>query len=150
ANRPGYTRQRLDQIEAVPFRTPQGFVGRGVTDNGVLSIRDTFLDASYRTQQGLYQQADTLHTSVSQIQTLFNEPSDQGLGAALDTLFGAFGDLANNPSNGATRVTVQRDAQQLVTQLHQLDQGITSVTQSAVTQYKAGVDRINQISSQVA
>ena len=51
---PGYTRQTLIQTEAVPLRTPQGLVGRGVTDDGVLSQRDTFLDAAYRTQLFLY------------------------------------------------------------------------------------------------
>ena len=147
---PGYTRQRLDQTEAIPLRTPQGYVGRGVGDMGVVSSRDTFLDTAYRAEQGNFTQADTLHTLVSQVQTMFNEPTDQALGSALDTLWNGFSDLANDPAGGAQRVAVQNDAAQVVQQLHDLDKGLTSVSNTAATQFTDGVARINQIATQVA
>ena len=150
ASTPGYTRQTLDQTEAVPLRTPQGFVGRGVTDFGVLSQRDTFLDAAYRTQQGIFGQSDSLHTLTAQVQTLFNEPSDQGLGATLDKFWGAFADLANDPTSGAARVAVQQGAKQVIQQLHTLDQGVTAITDTANGQFHDGVTRVNQILDQVA
>ncbi|HEY3934494.1 MAG TPA: flagellar hook-associated protein FlgK [Gemmatimonadales bacterium] len=147
---PGYTRETLDITEAVPLRTPEGLVGRGVTDDGVSAQRDTFLDAAYRTQQGIFSQADSLNTLVTQVQTLFNEPSDQGIGSTLDSFLGAWGDLANDPSSGAARVVVQQDATQLVQQFRQLDQGLDQVAQSASDQFKAGVGTINSITSQLA
>ncbi|HEY4100192.1 MAG TPA: flagellar hook-associated protein FlgK [Gemmatimonadales bacterium] len=147
---PGYTRESLNITEAVPLRTPEGLVGRGVTDTGVIAQRDTFLDAAYRTQQGIFSQADSLNTLVTQVQTLFNEPSDQGIGATLDSFLGAWGDLANDPQSGAARVVVQQDAVQLTQQFHQLDQGLDQVSQSASDQFKSDVGQINSISSQIA
>jgi flagellar hook-associated protein 1 len=147
---PGYTRQTLIQTEAVPLRTPQGLIGRGVTDNGVLSQRDTFLDAAYRTQQGNFSQSDTLQTSMTQVQTLFNEPGDNGLGSALDTMWGSFGDLANDPSSGSTRVTVQQNAAAVIQQLHSLSAGITAISADANAQYHATIDQVNSIVKQVA
>ena len=147
---PGYTRQTLDQTEAVPLRTPEGFIGRGVTDNGVLSRRDTYLDAAYRAEQGVFGQQDSLHSAITQVQTLFNEPSDHALGAALDTLWSGFGDLANDPSSGTARVSVQQDAKQVINQLHTLDQGLVGATTNATTQFHDTVDRVNVILSQIA
>jgi flagellar hook-associated protein 1 FlgK len=147
---PGYTRESLNITEAVPLRTPEGLVGRGVTDTGVVAQRDTFLDAAYRTQQGIFSQADSLNTLVTQVQTLFNEPSDQGIGATLDSFLGAWGDLANDPQSGAARVVVQQDAVQLTQQFHQLDQGLDQVAQSASDQFKSAVDQINSITTQIA
>lgn len=147
---PGYTRQSLVQTEAVPLRTPEGLVGRGVTDNGVVAVRDTFLDAAYRTQQGNYSQSNTLNTAMTQVQTLFNEPGDNGLGAALDTLWGSFSDLANDPTSGATRVTVQQNAAAVIQQLHALAAGISDAADNANSQYHSTIDQVNSILKQVA
>ncbi|HEX3929021.1 MAG TPA: flagellar hook-associated protein FlgK [Gemmatimonadales bacterium] len=150
ASTPGYVRQTLNLTEAVPQNTPNGPLGRGVTDTGVTAQRDVFLDASYREEQGTYNAANTLSGMVSQVQTLFNEPTSGGLGASIDTLIGAFGDLANDPSNGAVRNTVQADAQQVIQQFHSLDDGLNDTVGNARQQFSADVDQVNQIATQVA
>ena len=52
ASTDGYTRQRARIIAAVPQRTPQGFIGRGVQFDGIDRLRDPFLDSTFRRRAG--------------------------------------------------------------------------------------------------
>src|SRR5438093_10658044 len=99
AQTPGYSRQRLNLRPADPLLTANGMIGRGVTDGGIVRIRDGFLDTAWRHQSGLLGGATTLLSYLSQVESAMNEPSDTGLTATLDQMFQAFGDLANDPSN---------------------------------------------------
>jgi flagellar hook-associated protein 1 FlgK len=150
ATTPGYVRQTLGIIEAVPFRTPQGLVGRGVTDTGVYAQRDTFLDASYRNEQSGYSQSNLGSNMLGQVQSLFGDDADSGLAASLDNFFGSFSDLANDPSSNAQRVVVRQDANGVINQLHAIASGLDDVTTSAQAQFHDGVDQINSITQQIA
>lgn len=147
---PGFSRQRLEIGVADPLRMPFGTVGRGVTVMGITRARDVFFDTSFRRESGFLGQSTTLTSFLSQVEASFNEPSDTGIAAALDKLFGAFGDLANNPISAPDRLIVQQTAISFVNQLHQLDAGIDQSIQDAAATMRAEVDEVNQISQQIA
>jgi len=146
----GYSRQRLAVTPAEPLRSPAGLLGRGVTDQGVVRIRDRFLDAAFRRESSLLGTSGTLRDLMAQVEAAFAEPSDQGLGAALDGLFHAFGDLAADPTSPVTRGQVVQAANRLATQLHGLDAQISQAAQDAGARLTAEVDEINSIGDQVA
>lgn len=150
ANTPGYSRQRLVLQAEVPLRTPLGTVGRGVTAGATTAMRDAFLDAAFRREQGTFAQADTLRQMLQRVEDVLQEPSDVGIGATLDALFGAFADLADRPTSGAARVGVRAAADALARQLNTADSRLVGEERELEAAYRNTVDRINTLAGRIA
>jgi flagellar hook-associated protein 1 len=149
-NTPGYSRQRLDLEEATPLSGPFGTLGRGVSDTGVSRARDAFLDAAFRRDSALLGNSSTLTNTLGQVETAFQEPSDTGLGSALDHLFQTFGDLANDPPSIANRDLVVAAGQRLVNQFHTLSSQIQQIGQDTVDRLRADVGTVNSLAQKIA
>jgi flagellar hook-associated protein 1 len=150
ANTPGYSRQRLVLEAEVPLRTPLGTVGRGVTAGATTAMRDALLDAAVRREQGSYAQADTLRQQLQRIEAVLDEPSENGLAARLDALFGAFAELADRPTTGAARVGVRAAADAVARQLNALDARLADEEAAIQGAFRSTVDRINALAGQIA
>ncbi len=112
----GYTRQRVDVTTRYPRRLPEGYVGNGVQVTDVVRARDRFLDDRVRTGQtvlgSMVANADLLH----RVEQTLGEP-DHGLSAELDSLFDAWEDLALQPDDRASRVTVLAALERVATRV---------------------------------
>ena len=150
ATTPGYTRQRLELAAEIPLWTPQGTVGRGVRGVGVFNARDMFLDAAFRREQGSFAHADTLRSALSRVESAFNEPSDIGIGAALDGIFNAFAELAESPASGSTRIATRAAADLLATRLREADGRLTAETTALRRSFDDTVARINELGQEIA
>lgn len=150
ANTPGYTRQRLELAAEIPLYTPYGTVGRGVRGVAIFNTRDQFLDAAFRGEQGKFAHADTLRSALQRVQGVLNEPSNDGIGAAIDGLWSAFSDLANSPASGATRVATRAAATTLVNRLHEADARLSGESVAIRNGFDEGIARINQLGQEIA
>ncbi|MGH7741978.1 MAG: flagellar hook-associated protein FlgK [Candidatus Eiseniibacteriota bacterium] len=150
ASTPGYSRQRLLLETATPLTTVNGSLGRGVSEQGVIRVRDSFLDAAYRRSAGLFGQSGTSFDVLSQIQSVLHEPSSTGLVNALDGMFHAFSDLANDPSSANSRTLLREAAVQLVNQLHDIHGQLSQLGQDAFGRMSDQVGQVNQLTSQIA
>lgn len=150
AQTPGYSRQRLNLTAVAPQVLPSGTIGRGVTTDGIQRARSEFYDATYRRENGLLGNSGTLASILGQVESAFGEPSDTGLAAALDNLFGAFSDLAADPSNPVVRDAVVQKAQGLISQFHRIDSELTRTAQDAAVQLNADVAQANRLAGQIA
>jgi flagellar hook-associated protein 1 len=149
ATTPGYTRQRLEIVAATPFRTPLGTIGRGVTDIGVFAQRNVFLDATVRREEGNLGRADSLRTLLGEVESIFGEPSDSGIGATLDQFFNAFGDLSNDPSSLAARSVVRQAGASLIQQVGVIAGRLQDVALDTRTRTEETVSRINELALQI-
>lgn len=150
AQTPGYSRQRLNLASASPFLSPQGPLGRGVSDGGVTRARSEFFDSAYRRDNGLLFSSSTLGDFLGQVEAAVHEPSDFGIAAGMDGFFGAFADLANAPTSGVNRTLVVQGAVTLVNRLHQLDGALTQAGQDALTQMRTDLEQANSILKRIA
>lgn len=146
---PGYSRQRLDLEAASPLQYPWGMMGRGVTDSGVHRVRDWLLDSSVHRESGMLGRSQTLGSFLEQVEAAINEPSEDGVGAALDGLFNAFSELANDPSSSVHRGLVQQHARRLIDRLHQLDGSIQAVSSDALAEMRSTVEEVNRITEEI-
>jgi flagellar hook-associated protein 1 FlgK len=146
----GYTRQRLRIQAAPPLVTSWGTVGRGVVEQGVERIRDRYLDATYRAEAGSLGRSDTLRTLLAGIESIFGEPSESGLAAALDAFFSAFAELANDPSSLAARTLVQSAGRRLARQFNLVAGGIAEAQSKALAQLRGTVDEVNSLARRIA
>jgi flagellar hook-associated protein 1 FlgK len=144
ANTEGYSRQStiLESNEplSIPSMSPQGQggqLGTGVSVQAVTRIRNTYLDAQYRSQNATLSLASTQSEILQQTQSAFDEPSSNGLSSQLSTFWSAWSSLANAPTSEAAKEGVVSAGTQLASTLNQLTAQISSISGQASEQYAA-------------
>jgi flagellar hook-associated protein 1 FlgK len=150
AQTPGYSRQRARLQAETPLWTPQGLVGRGVTIGGIERARDTFLDAAFRHESGLLGHSGTLADLLGRVESAINEPSDSGVSSALDAMFAAFSDLANDPASVVNRNLVRQTAERFTQQLRHVSAELGQVSTDTVQRLGDQVGEVNALAQKIA
>ncbi len=121
-NTAGYTRQRVDQNSISSGGYTQKYVlqgatvGLGVEISRISQIRDPFLDARYREQASENGKLDTILAGLSDIESIFDEASTDGLLNELSNFINELQTLSETPSAGDIAL-IARTAAQKVTQM---------------------------------
>ncbi len=144
ANTEGYSRQTAVlqtkeplHIAALSAVTGEGGqLGTGVTVATYTRIRNTYLDAQYRTQNSALGAANTQAEELGQAQSVLGEPSSSGLASQLSAFWSSWSELAVTPTEAA-KVGVVSAATQLTDTLHQLSSQLQSIEGQAAAQYAA-------------
>jgi flagellar hook-associated protein 1 len=145
ANTEGYSRETalLEPnlpltIPAISSQTGRGAqLGRGVSVTTITRIRNTYLDAQYRTQNSALSAASTQSEVLEQAQAAFNEPSSAGIASQLSNFWTAWNNLAVSPTSEAAKEAVVAAGQQLVTVFKQLSSQLATIASQAGEQYNA-------------
>lgn len=156
-NTTGYSRQRVNVVTSRPQSNPSyGQIGTGAQIESITRIRDSFLDYQYRSQNSSLGQSTQRSDYLSQIETIFNEPSDSGISNALGEFFSAWQDLSNNPTSTANRTSV---VQQTVTltnliqstyrKFEDLQNNAQSLLKTNAVDVNSLLDRIQNLNDQI-
>lgn len=155
ANTEGYSKQTV-QLAAIntdsrSLRYSQGLsIGSGVEVTTVSRSRSALYDEMYRSaNQELSSHAET-ESLLSQVELMFDEPSDSGLSSLLDNFFTEWQDLANDPQSMASRESLKSAATQLTDRLHTLNSKLIVMSQDADTEIAAIPEAINEITAEIA
>ena len=149
ASTEGYSRQRETMQAALPVRTAQGLVGRGVETLGSTRARDRYIDAGIRRETGTLGQYNTMKSLLGQVEAVFGEPSDTGIAVALDTFFDAMGDLANDPSGAAPRALLREAGSALVQRFRATDARLGEIGLNVGERLRASVSEVNGLAAQI-
>lgn len=144
-NTPGYSRQtavmETNPPMAIPAASPLtgagAQLGTGVSVAEFTRIRNSYLDAQYRTQNAALSAATTQSEELQQAQGAFGEPSSSGISSRLSAFWSAWSSLAESPNSEAARDGVVSAGTELTTALHQLSSQIATVSSQATQQYTA-------------
>lgn len=157
AGRPGYSRQRAELRPAPPLAYPsfqKGHyaqqLGTGVEVVAINRIRDVFLDHVLRAQvshQGGY---TALSEVYKNLEVLFDEPSERGLGASITDFFSAWNDLANDPELSSTRANLREKAIMLGRNFHDYDYRLKEMRIDVNTQIELKINEVNNLLAQIA
>ncbi len=112
-NTEGYSRQRVDLEAALPSMTPQGSIGSGVNADRIQRMHLDYLERHIARTSSDKSYATVLSQGLEQIEAVLDEPSDQGLGAALTEFWNAWDALAARPADLALRAQALDRAQNL-------------------------------------
>lgn len=149
-NTPGYTRQRAVISSAMPLETANYVLGNGVTVRSVTQIRDMFLTGQFRKESKSLGEYTYKEKTLTQLETFFNEPSDEGLGTILSEFWNSWLDLSNNPESSTARSALVAQTSTMINALHSQYQQLTDMKQSANADLVARVNEINLIAEEVA
>lgn len=147
---PGYARQRVVLSSNPALYTADGAFGTGVSVVDVAQIRDTLLDANFRSESAGASEQQTRTDMLTRVETVLGEPGDSGLSATLDAFLSAWSDLATNPTSDANRTVVRERGSQLVDKMKELSANLDSIRQEVDSRLSLGVDRVNELTDQVA
>lgn len=149
-NTPGYSRQRI-VLETAPPTTHNGFpLGTGVKVATVERYYDALLQKQLVNAGTTLGYDSTKAEVLQQLEPVFNEIAQDGLGTAISKFFGSWQDLTVNPTGAAERQGVISRGQILVDQFHYvartLNDAITAQNEAVVPL----TDDINRIVKEIS
>jgi flagellar hook-associated protein 1 len=151
ANTPGYARQEAVPTETTPAEEVgrNGYVGRGVTLQGVVQYRDPFVEAqlctAFNSGSSTAAQSDVLSTI-----TALDPQVEGSVTSALGGFYTALRDLNQNPSDLGLRRAVVDSAKTLTTAFNTTVNSISTARNAIDDNLTAVVDKVNGLLAAVA
>jgi len=149
-NTPGYSRQRVI-LSSAPPSTANGFpLGTGVKISSVERYYDSLLQKQL-VNAGTTSGYDTTKSEVlQQIEPVFNEIAQDGLGASISDFFNSWQDLSLNPTGSAERQAVLDKGQILADQFNYVSQTLNNAIVAQNDALPSMKDDINRMLSSIA
>lgn len=157
ANTPGYTRQRAIQTASDAYTVPSlgkpttaGQLGTGVTVEQIQRVRDNFLDGQIRTETYKLGYWQSQNDALSEIETIFMEPSDNGLNTLLATFWSSWQELSKNAESSPVRTTLVENAVSLANGFNHLYSQLETVKGNLNDLMQIDINDINSKARQIA
>ena len=143
ANTPGYSRQEAVLASAGGLYTGSGFFGRGVDITTVRRQYDQFLTTALQSASALSAADAARASGLEGLDNIFGD-NELGIGASVDALFAAAGDLGNRPGDLSARQTFLARAGQLAQRVVGVGQQLVELARSANGRLVQDAARVNQ------
>jgi len=148
-NTPGYSRQRVIMEANKPTKTGWGFYGNGVSINTIERMRNSYLDSEIRNEKqemGSWAYREMVYT---ELESVFNEPSDNSLGQNIRDFWDGWGTLANDPESASAREVVRQNGSTLASTFHNIYSRIQNLQQNMNQDMETLVVDVNSILHQI-
>jgi flagellar hook-associated protein 1 FlgK len=163
ANTEGYSRQRAEIVTTTPFggtsmgsSIQPGQLGTGAQVQAIERVRDSFLDYQVRSESSVKGQADVRNEMLTQVENIFNEPSDTGISSLMGKFFDAFQELSKQSQNSNARTVVAQQTLALTdalnhasTKLDELKSNAQMLLKANVTDTNSMLDQINRLNKEI-
>lgn len=157
AKTPGYSRQR-NIVETTRPQTVAGAgqVGTGAQIQAIERVRDTFLDYQIRGESSVLGKYDVRNRYLFEVETIFNEPSDNGISTLMGKFFDSFQELSKQPQSSNARTVVAQQTLALTdalnhtyTKLEELQENARLMLKSNVSEINSYLDQINRLNEEI-
>ncbi|KUO52793.1 MAG: hypothetical protein APF76_02335 [Desulfitibacter sp. BRH_c19] len=156
ANTPGYSRQVANMHTGFALPVPSnnrwagaGQIGTGVEISEVKRIRDQFIDWQIRAEDGKLSEWETRHDTISQIETVFLEPSDTGLSSLMGEFWDSWQELIKYPEISPVRTTVKDTGKALAEAFRHSYERLENIEEGLDRQMEIAVDEANALLRQI-
>lgn len=156
-NTPGYTRQTYDLAATDPYTVPSFVrpsgplqIGTGVDLTSIRRVRDGFIEQQLQLAAGEQGELNQLRDLLGRVESLYNEPGEDGLNSALTAFFNAFQELSRNPESGGIRATVRQEGRNLARQFARLTGALAQLQEEIAGRVQNTVTQANNLGRQIA
>ena len=149
ANTPGYDRETVNLTEAIPQSDGAATIGAGVVVSGINRAFSQAAANQLNTSQSSLGQLNALQNYSSQIDNLFGTTIG-GLSTALQGFYGAFSDVANNPTSSASRQALIGQAESVASSFQNASGELNSLNTDVNSRITADVTQINSIAKAIS
>jgi flagellar hook-associated protein 1 FlgK len=150
ANTVGYTRQQAVVSASRPLAVNNTMsLGTGVEVEEINRVREQYLDGQFRTQNAQSGYWSAKSDTLSKIEGILNEPSDDGLQAAMDQFWQSLEDLSKQPESLAARAIVRSRAESVIEHFQQISSSVTDLETQIKSTVGLKVTEVNNIAKQI-
>jgi flagellar hook-associated protein 1 FlgK len=149
ANTKGYSRQQI-QISSTPSNSSDASLSGGAQVTGMATVTDSFIEMQLFSSANSFGTVDGRKKTLSQLEELFNESQNQGLGKNINDFFNSWSDLANNPSNNSARLSVRDRAVTLAAQFNSLSQSLNAMKKNLSGEISTRLQTVNGLATKIA
>lgn len=152
ADTEGYSRQVVSQkaSRALSTSNGSGMVGTGVDIESIVRIRNVFLDQRYWQENAQYGEYSVKSSSLSELESLLQGASDDGLDDALNSFASALEDLVNDPGDDSARSALVAEGSALCKYLNNMYGTLEDLRDENNSTVKTQVDEINSLARQIS
>lgn len=160
----GYSRQRAVTETTKPFGgltrfdiCSVGQIGTGAEVTSIQRIRDTFIDYQLRHEYGKLGNYEVQSDFLSEVQDVFNEPSDKGIQNLFSEFYASFQEAAKAPEKSSTRtVAIQKSStlanalNQAYASLEKKKNNAQELLQNNIVNVNSCLNQINELNQEIA
>jgi flagellar hook-associated protein 1 FlgK len=144
-NTEGYKRRRVET---------SNFLGMGNTSSNLdqddlCRIRNIFIDHRLLMEQENLSKYETSETLLNNVESIFGEPLDSGLGNILTEFWNSWNDLANNPESQTAKTVVKDKAVMLTNTFNRLYSDLQDLQQQIGFDINEKTNKVNQLLQQI-
>jgi flagellar hook-associated protein 1 FlgK len=148
ASTPGCVRQRAELAETGPATGVARLEATEHPDNratvsGTSRPNDPVIDMRARSEHGRNSNLHTAAGTLSVVEDLFDEPSDNGLAEQLNDFWNSWASVANNPGDSAARNAVLQRGRRVAGTLNQTGQALARISDSLAMQRDSSLTELN-------
>ncbi len=157
AANPGYVR-RVAMLEATPpyvsaagtSFAQSGAIGTGVEVVKIKRIFDGFLEGRIRAANITLGYWEGMEQILTEIESVFREPSDVGLGEDLTRFFLAWDNLSNRPEGTPLRAALVEESKTLASHINRITRNLRGLSSDIDVELSAKVNEINSLIQEIA
>lgn len=155
-NTPGYSRQKVEQSAKSAYSNPgynsslgPGQLGTGVQATDIVRIRNTFYDFQYRSETHNYGQTSIKYQHYTNMEKIFNEPSDSAISSSMSEFFSSWQELSKNPNDAGAKDIVIQNAKYLANNISTVKSKLDQLSSQAEKKLNDDVSEINDMLNQI-
>lgn len=157
ANTPGFSRQRVEMKADLAFNyIGVGQIGTGVKIDGVVRLVDDYVSKQIRQENSILSQYGTKSDVLTQVEIVFNEPSDTGINFNLGEMFDAWQELSKNPESLTQKMIVVEKSKTLANSLNHMSKQLNNLKDNTVEEigkdvldFNSTVDKLDALNKQI-
>ncbi|MBN1164358.1 MAG: flagellar hook-associated protein FlgK [Candidatus Krumholzibacteriota bacterium] len=149
-NNPGYSRQEVLLQTNYPSRYAVGMLGNGVAVASIRRATADFYTRQLRGETASLGEWDVHCSTLSQMEMVFNEPSETGMAHVINEFFKSWNDLAEDPTSSAARRAIVGSASTLCETFRVMDQSLQDLRENLDKQIEQKVSDINGLLKKIA
>ena len=148
----GYSRQVVTQVAAgaAAVYNGSGIIGGGSEVTAIERERNWRLDQSYWSQNTIQTTWQTKSDTMSQIESVFGEPSDNGFTTVMTNFHNALESMTKSSPDPSVRTTVEAYGEAFCQYLHDAAASLQEQREGINQDVKTSVDQINSYAKQLA
>ncbi|MBU8922182.1 MAG: flagellar hook-associated protein FlgK [Bacteroidales bacterium] len=149
-NNPGYSRQEALLQSNIPTVSPVGILGNGVTVSTIRRATAEFYTRQLRDETSSMNGWNARSSTLSHMETIFNEPSDSGMANKIDEFFNSWNTLASEPESGSARIDIVESARSMCAMFHNMDESLQELRDNLNDQIVSDVGAVNELTEKIA
>lgn len=149
-NTPGYSKETALFNETTPVNGYPGQIGTGVQIAQIQRMVNQFVNNQLTREQSQYGQYDISQSTLSNVQSLFNDTQGSGINQALSDFFNAFQDVSNNPQSVPARQALIQKGNVLSQILSNTSYSLTQIEKDLNSQVGGTINDINTLAGEIA